>query len=95
MPNSLINYKKYNCLPMVDITVLVGHGIIESAYDCDFSCNFCANARNCYVDTGNVNPFVRDTMQRMDVRHWVRFVSGEVKSIKRCVTKYSYIVLLK
>ncbi|XP_039228428.1 cilia- and flagella-associated protein 61 isoform X1 [Drosophila yakuba] len=79
----LINYKKYNCLPMVDITVLVGHGIVESAYDCDFSCNYCADGRNCYVDTGNVNPFVRDTMQRMDVRHWVRFVSGTMKSIKR------------
>ncbi|XP_037715986.1 cilia- and flagella-associated protein 61 isoform X2 [Drosophila subpulchrella] len=79
----LINYKKYNCLPMVDITVIVGHGVMESAYDSEFSCSYCANGRNCYVDTGNLNPFVRDVMQRMDVRHWVRFVPGVLKSIKR------------
>ncbi|XP_017004328.3 cilia- and flagella-associated protein 61 isoform X1 [Drosophila takahashii] len=79
----MVNYKKYNCLPMVDVTVVVGHGVLESAYDCEFSCSYCANGRNCYVDTGNVNPFVRDVMQRMDVRHWVRFVPGTLKSINR------------
>jgi len=51
---------------MVDITVIVGHGVMESAYDYEFSCSYCANGRNCYVDTGNLNPFVRDVMQRMD-----------------------------
>jgi len=68
---------------MVDITVIVGHGVMESAYDYEFSCSYCANGRNCYVDTGNLNPFVRDVMQRMDVRHWVRFVPGVLKTIKR------------
>ncbi|XP_016977075.1 cilia- and flagella-associated protein 61 [Drosophila rhopaloa] len=100
----LINYKKYNCLPMVDITVLVPHGVVESAYDCEFMCSYCGDGRNCYINTGNQNSFVRDTTQRMDVRHWVRFVPAKLKRINRqekklqlldgCILHYEKLVLL-
>ncbi|XP_017077843.1 cilia- and flagella-associated protein 61 [Drosophila eugracilis] len=100
----LINFSKYNCLPMVDITVLASPGVVEAAYDCEFSCSSCMNGRDCYIDTGNVNPFVRDTMHRMDVRHWVRFVPGVLKKIRRqektlelsdgCNLRYEKLVLM-
>ncbi|KAI8037540.1 cilia- and flagella-associated protein 61 [Drosophila gunungcola] len=80
----LLNFKKYNCLPMVDISVLVPYGIVESAYDCEFLCSYCGeDGRNCYINTGNQNPFVKDVTHRMDVRHWVRFVPGTLKRINR------------
>ncbi|XP_017054350.1 cilia- and flagella-associated protein 61-like [Drosophila ficusphila] len=100
----LLNYKKYNCLPMVDITVLVPHGLVEAAYDSEFACGFCGTGRNCFVHIGNLNPFVRNVQHRMDVRHWVRFVPGTLKSINRqekvihledgCSLHYEKLVLL-
>ncbi|KAH8233343.1 hypothetical protein KR026_007225, partial [Drosophila bipectinata] len=79
----LHNYQRYNCIPSVDITVVVPHGVLEAAYDCDFNCKYCGGHRYCYVNTGNLNPFVRDSMQRMDLRQWVRFVPGNIQRIDR------------
>lgn len=63
--------------------MVVPHGVVEAAYDCDFTCRYCSGHRFCYVNTGNLNPFVRDSMQRMDLRQWVRFVPGTLQRIDR------------
>lgn len=81
------NFRKFNCLPMVDLTVVVPQGVTEAAYDCEFRCAYCGDGRNCYVNTGNDHPYVRDSTQRMDLRHWVRFVPGTVKKIDRWVSQ--------
>ncbi|KAH8389745.1 hypothetical protein KR200_000872 [Drosophila serrata] len=81
--NDLYKFKKYNCLPLMDLTIVVPQGVVEAAYDCDFRCEYCGDGRNCYVNTGNDHPYVRDSTQRMDMRHWVRFVPGTLKKINR------------
>ncbi|XP_022231899.2 LOW QUALITY PROTEIN: cilia- and flagella-associated protein 61 [Drosophila obscura] len=77
------NFKRYNCLPLLDITVIVPHGVVEAAYDSDFSCSYCQGSKQCYVSIGSSNPFVKDATHRMDLRHWVQFVPGNLESIDR------------
>ncbi|KAH8308894.1 hypothetical protein KR059_002754 [Drosophila kikkawai] len=79
----LDKFRKFNCLPKMDLTIVVPQGVVEAAYDCEFRCAYCHNGRNCYVNTGNDHPYVRDTTQRLDIRHWVRFVPGTLKKIDR------------
>ncbi|KAH8254134.1 hypothetical protein KR032_008640, partial [Drosophila birchii] len=81
--NDLYKFKKFNCLPLMDLTIVVPQGVVEAAYDSEFHCPYCGDGRNCYVNTGNDHPFARDSTQRMDMRHWVRFVAGKVKKIDR------------
>ncbi|XP_001360499.4 cilia- and flagella-associated protein 61 isoform X1 [Drosophila pseudoobscura] len=98
------NFKRYNCLPMVDITVIVPHGVVEAAYDSDFSCSYCQGNKLCYVSIGSSCPFVKDATHRMDLRHWVQFVPGNLESIDRtekvirlsdsCNIRYERLLLL-
>ncbi|KAH8234420.1 hypothetical protein KR038_009520 [Drosophila bunnanda] len=81
--HDLYKFMKFNCLPMMDLTIVVPQGVVEAAYDRDFRCDYCGDGRNCYVNTGNDHPYVRDSTQRLDMRHWVRFVPGTVKKIDR------------
>ncbi|BFG06398.1 cilia- and flagella-associated protein 61 [Drosophila madeirensis] len=77
------NFKRYNCLPLLDITVIVPHGVVEAAYDSDFSCSYCHGSKHCYVSIGSSIPFVKDATHRMDLRHWVQFVPGNLVAIDR------------
>ncbi|KAH8284808.1 hypothetical protein KR054_001225 [Drosophila jambulina] len=79
----LNKFRKFNCLPLIDLTIVVPQGVVEAAYDCEFRCAYCGDGRNCYVNTGNDHPYVRDSTQRMDMRHWVRFIPGTLKRIDR------------
>ncbi|XP_068148018.1 cilia- and flagella-associated protein 61 [Drosophila tropicalis] len=98
------NVKENNCLPSVDITVIVQYGIVEAAYDCQFVCRYCVSNRNCYINRFNCGPYVRDTTHRMDLRRYVHFVSGTLKYIDReqkvigldnnCKIKYSTLLLM-
>uniref|UniRef100_B4MQB4 GK21451 n=1 Tax=Drosophila willistoni TaxID=7260 RepID=B4MQB4_DROWI len=96
--------KKHNCLPSVDITVIVQYGIVEAAYDCQFDCRYCDHNRNCYISRFNCGPYVRDTTHRMDLRQYVHFVMGTVEYIDReqqvigldnnCKIKYNTLLLM-
>lgn len=70
-----------NCLPHVMITVICSPGVMEAEYESSFRCESCENDADCWVNYRNCDAFVRDVTERMDVRNWVRFVSGEIKSI--------------
>ncbi|XP_017868844.1 PREDICTED: cilia- and flagella-associated protein 61 [Drosophila arizonae] len=72
-----------NCLPLLDITVIVGHGEVEAEYDQTVQCEYCVTPNECYLHSANTCPFVMDTTQRLDMRNYINFVPGEVESIKR------------
>ncbi|XP_075169795.1 cilia- and flagella-associated protein 61-like isoform X2 [Haematobia irritans] len=73
----------HNCLPMVNITVICNPGIMEAEYENSFRCEICENDDDCWVNYRNCDAFVRDVTERMDVRIWIRFITGYVKSIDR------------
>ncbi|XP_061388706.1 cilia- and flagella-associated protein 61-like [Musca vetustissima] len=70
-----------NCLPHVRITVICDPGVMEAEYENSFRCSSCENDADCWVNYRNCDAFVRDVTERMDLRNWVRFVSGKVKAI--------------
>ncbi|KRF79984.1 cilia- and flagella-associated protein 61 isoform X2 [Drosophila virilis] len=72
-----------NCLPVVEITVIVDHGEIEAEYDPNVACQYCGRKEDCYLSNKNSCPFVMDTTQRLDMRNWINFVSGKVTYINR------------
>ncbi|XP_064543772.1 cilia- and flagella-associated protein 61 [Drosophila montana] len=72
-----------NCLPIVDITVIVKNGEIEAEYDPNVACQYCYRKEECYLSNKNSSPFVMDTTQRLDMRNWINFVSGKVTYIDR------------
>ncbi|XP_011293922.1 cilia- and flagella-associated protein 61-like isoform X1 [Musca domestica] len=70
-----------NCLPHVRITVICSPGVMEAEYENAFRCDSCENDEDCWVNYRNCDAFVRDVTERMDLRNWVRFVSGNVKAV--------------
>lgn len=72
-----------NCLPWLDVTVIVKYGEIEAEYNHDKICNNCGKEDNCYLDSDHCCPFVMDATKRIDLRNWVHFVPGVVKYINR------------
>lgn len=78
-----------NCLPLLDITVIVGHGEVEAEYDQTVQCEYCVTPNECYLHSANTCPFVMDTTQRLDMRNYINFVPGEVESIMRYILVFS------
>ncbi|XP_013110105.2 cilia- and flagella-associated protein 61-like [Stomoxys calcitrans] len=70
-----------NCLPHIMISVICNPGVMEAEYESSFKCESCKNHADCWVNYRNCDAFVRDVTERMDVRTWVKFVSGKVKAI--------------
>lgn len=79
---SFKNVSQANCLPHLDVTVIVNHGEVESEFDRNTICQYCS-IEQCYLDTDHNCPFVMDATKRLDLRNWVNFVPGEVKFINR------------
>lgn len=79
---SFKNVSQANCLPLLDVTVIVKHGEIESEFDRNQICQICTS-EPCYLDMDHCCPFVMDATKRLDLRNWVNFVPGEVKLINR------------
>ncbi|XP_065369067.1 cilia- and flagella-associated protein 61-like [Calliphora vicina] len=72
-----------NCLPQLNITVICSPGIMEADHEHAFKCKTCSKdrAETCWVNFKNSDAFIRDVCERMDVRTWIRFVSGKIKTI--------------
>ncbi|EDW02630.1 GH19779 [Drosophila grimshawi] len=77
------NVSVNNCLPLVDITVIVNYGEIEAEYDPNVTCLYCTSNNECYLNSAHSCPFVMDTTKRLDMRNWINFVAGNVESIDR------------
>ncbi|XP_073848569.1 cilia- and flagella-associated protein 61-like [Musca autumnalis] len=70
-----------NCLPHARITIICNPGVMEAEYESSFRCDTCENDEDCWANYRNCDAFVRDVTERMDIRNWIRFVSGKVKAI--------------
>lgn len=80
---SFKNVNSLNCLPWLDVTVILKYGEIEAEYNHDKICIYCSKDDNCYLDSDHCCPFVMDATKRIDLRKWVHFVPGVVKTINR------------
>lgn len=54
---------------------------MEAEYEHSFRCETCKMQEDCWVNFQNSDDFIKDVRDRMDVRSWIRFVSGNVKAI--------------
>lgn len=74
-------YATVTCLPHIMVTVITDPGVMEAEFDYNFVCNQCGKSEECYLHSSNACSYIRDTIERIDLKSWIHCVNGKIARI--------------